>query len=405
MTTLPPRADVAIVGGGIVGLATAYQITERQPGARVVVLEKEDRVAAHQTGRNSGVLHSGIYYKPGTLRASNCRAGKLAMEAFCEREGVAYERCGKVIVATREDERPVLTELLARGEANGVECERIGPERLREIEPHAAGIDAIHVPESGIVDYTAVCIRLAEIVAERGGAVVTGAAVTNVVRGADGVAVETTQGDVQADLVVNCAGLHSDRVAKMTGHEPEHQIVPFRGEYFELKPHAHRLCRGLIYPAPDPRMPWLGVHFTKMVHGGVECGPNAVFAFAREGYRERDVDLRDLREALAYVGFRRLSLRYWKIGAFEMARSFSKRLFVSTLQRLIPEVTLADLEASPAGVRALALSPDGELVDDFVIEADARVVNVCNAPSPAATAALNVGDLVAAQVQDRVAAL
>lgn len=406
MPPLPSRrADVAVIGGGIVGLATAYQITEQQPGACVVVLEKEDRVAAHQTGRNSGVLHSGIYYQPGTLRAANCRIGKEAMEAFCERESIPFERCGKVIVATRESERPVLADLLARGEANGVACERIGPERLREIEPHAAGIEAIHVPSSGIVDYTAVCERLAEIIAERGGVVVTGAAAAGVERRADGVTVETARGDVLADLVVNCAGLHSDRVAQMTGHTPEHQIVPFRGEYFELNPDARRLCRGLIYPAPDPRMPWLGVHFTKMIGGGVECGPNAVFAFAREGYRKRDVNWRDLREALGYVGFQRLGLRYWRVGAFEMARSFSKRLFVRTLQRLVPEVTLGDLSPAPAGVRALALSPNGDLVDDFSIESDARVINVCNAPSPAATAALNVGALVAGRVEKRMAAL
>lgn len=397
------KYDVAVIGGGIVGLATAYQLTRRHPSKKVVVLEKEDRVAAHQTGRNSGVIHSGVYYRPGSLRAENCREGKRALVDFCEREGVAYDMCGKVIVAVTDDERPRLHEIYARGQQNRVACELIGPERLRELEPHVAGVEAIYVPEAGIVDFSGVCERLAVLLRAGGHEIVFNARVRALDARRDGVVLETTVGAFEAHYAVNCAGLYSDRVAKMSGQDPEVQIVPFRGEYYELKPHARHLCRNLIYPVPDPAFPFLGVHFTRMVAGGVECGPNAVFAFAREGYAFGDVDAGELAEALAYPGFRRLAKRHWRTGLFELWRSLSKRAFVRTLQRLVPEVTTADLVPAPSGVRAQAVTPEGRLHDDFLVKETARVVNVCNAASPAATAALNVGDFVAGRLAVRFA--
>ncbi len=398
MTTL--RADLAVIGGGIVGLAAAYQAGRRFPGKTVVVLDKETGVARHQTGHNSGVLHTGIYYRPGSLRATNCRRGKLAMEAFCEAEGIPFARCGKVIVATRDDELLRLETLYERGMANGVACERIGPERLREIEPHAAGLRAVHVPEAGIVDYSAVALKLAERVRNAGGELLLGAAVTSIETRGDRVIVKTAATDVDAAVAVNCAGLHSDRVARLSGAATRAKIIPFRGEYYELRPEAEWLVRGLIYPVPDPRFPFLGVHFTRTIGGGVECGPNAVLAFAREGYRKTDVNLRDLAESLAYPGFLRMAARHWRTGLGEMWRSVSKPAFVRALRRLVPELRLDDIVPAPAGVRAQALSRDGALVDDFLIEEAGRVVNVLNAPSPAATSSLAVGDLIV----DRLAA-
>lgn len=397
------QADVAIIGGGIVGLASAYRLTQRLPGRKVILLEKEPAVARHQTGRNSGVLHSGIYYKPGSLKATNCREGKKAMEAFCEAEGIPFELCGKVIVATSEAELPRLATLFERGLANGVACELVGPERLREIEPHAAGIRAIHVPESGIVDYAAVCERLVEKIRDAGGDILLGARVTGVEDRLAAAVVKNAARDVEATVAVNCAGLHSDRVARMGGTRPRAKIIPFRGEYFTLRPAAQRLVHALIYPVPDPRFPFLGVHFTKMIGGGVECGPNAVLAFAREGYTKTGVNLLDLAEALTYPGFLRMAGRHWRTGLGEMWRSLSKRAFVRALQRLVPELKADDLVPAPAGVRAQALSPDGTLVDDFLIEETGRVVNVLNAPSPAATSALNIGGLIADRVATRLA--
>ena len=395
------QTDIAIIGGGIIGLATAYRFQERYPGRTVIVLEKESGLAHHQTGRNSGVLHSGIYYRPGSLRALNCREGKEAMEAFCEREGVAYEICGKVIVAVDESELPNLERIYARGQANGVKCEIIDRDRLRELEPHAAGIRAIHVPETGIVDYKEVCERLAEIVRDRGGTIMTLARVTGLQRRVGRVIIENTANDVDAHHVVNCTGLYSDRTTKLSGQNPGSKIVPFRGEYYEFKPAVQHLCRTLIYPVPDPSFPFLGVHFTKMIRGGVECGPNAVLAFAREGYRKTTINLYDLCESLTYPGFLRMAAKNWKIGCGEMWRSFSKRAFVKALQRLIPEIRSEQLEAAPSGVRAQLLGRDGKLVDDFVILENENVVNVCNAPSPAATASLNVGRLVVDKLAPR----
>lgn len=395
------QAAVGIIGGGILGLATAYHLTQRFPQRRVVILEKEAELAQHQTGHNSGVLHSGIYYKPGSLKATNCREGKKAMEAFCAAEGIDYEICGKVIVATHEGELPALQRIYERGQANGVRCALIDAEHLHELEPAAAGIKAIHVPEAGIVNYPQVCQRLAARLQERGAQIVTNARVTGIRQQSGEVVLQTLAGDFTVDYVVNCAGLHSDRVAALGGAQPGVKIVPFRGEYYEVKPHAQHLCRNLIYPVPDPSFPFLGVHFTRMIKGGVECGPNAVLAFAREGYHKTDINLRDLAETLTYSGFLRLAATYWQTGLGEMWRSFSKAAFVKALQHLIPAIQAEDLEPAAAGIRAQAIAPDGAMVDDFMIHETARIVNVCNAPSPAATASLNIGRLIVDKLAER----
>ena len=386
--------DLIIIGGGIVGLATAYRFQQRFPGRSVRILEKEPQLAAHQTGRNSGVLHSGIYYKPGSLKAKNCREGKQAMEEFCRAEGVPFDICGKVIVATSEEEVPRLADILARGQANGVRCEQITRERLLEIEPHAAGLAAIHVPDTGIVDYSVVCDRLAAHIREAGGQITLNARVTGFQTAADAISVETTAGVFEASQTVNCGGLYCDRLAKLSGQPPAVKIVPFRGEYFKLRPEAEHLCRTLIYPVPDPAFPFLGVHFTRMIEGGVECGPNAVLAFAREGYHKTDLNIRDLAESLTYPGFLRLAAKYWRTGCGEMWRSISKQAFVRALQRLVPDIRAEHLEPAPAGIRAQALARDGSMVDDFLIEQQGRIVNVLNAPSPAATSSLNIAQSI-----------
>lgn len=396
-------SDLVVIGGGIVGLATAWRFLERFPGRRVTVLEKEPQIAAHQTGHNSGVLHSGIYYRPGSLRAVNCREGKIAMQEFCAAHEIPFDVCGKVIVATEERELPLVERIYERGEANGVRCEIIDRERLGELEPHAAGIRAIHVPEAGIVNFRRVCERLAERIAERGGRVVTSARVNRIEPRSTEVVLETAQGDFTAEAAVNCAGLHCDRVAKLAGARLPAKIVPFRGEYYELKPTAYKLVRNLIYPVPDPSFPFLGVHFTRMIDGTFECGPNAVLAFAREGYRKSDVNLRDLAESLTYPGFLRLAARHWRTGMEEVWRSLSKAAFVRALQRLVPEIRSEHLEAAPAGVRAQAVSRDGQIVDDFLIEEAGRVVHVGNAPSPAATSSLNIGKLIVDRLAPRFA--
>jgi L-2-hydroxyglutarate oxidase len=386
--------DVVIIGGGIIGLATAYNLAEEHPNRKIIVLEKEDGIAHHQTGHNSNVLHSGIYYKPGSLKAITCRSGKRAMQEFCDRQGVSYRICGKVIVALDENEAARLKAIYERGKANGIRCEIIGRARLAELEPHAAGIEAIHVPETGVVDYRQVCQRLAAHITERGHEILTGTQVIGLTPGHAEVIVKTGSGDIPARYVINCAGLHSDRVTALGGCASAAKIIPFRGEYFKVKPEAERLCNNLIYPVPDPRFPFLGVHFTRMVSGGVECGPNAVLAFAREGYSKTDINLRDLAETLAYRGFQRLAARYWRLAIGEMRRALSKAAFVKALQRLVPEITADDLLPSPAGVRAQAVSPDGAMVDDFSFEERQRIINVLNAPSPAATASLSIGRLI-----------
>jgi L-2-hydroxyglutarate oxidase len=356
------------------------------------VLEKEAAVAAHQSGRNSGVIHSGVYYKPGSLKARNCRAGKQALEEFCARYGVPFERCGKVIVATRPEELDRLEALYERARANGARCEMVA--RVTDIEPHAAGLRALHVPETGIVDYREVCRRLEGLIAAQGGAVRKGQRVWRCLPDR----VQTQDAEYRCQVLVNCAGLYADTVARMCGIRPKVQIVPFRGEYYKLRPEATRLCRGLIYPVPDPRFPFLGVHFTRMIGGGVECGPNAVLALAREGYARTTVDLRELWATLTNPGVLRIMARYWRTGLEEMLRSFSKRLYTRSLQRLVPAVTAADLLPRPPGIRAQAVSRDGALVDDFLIEQRGRSIHVLNAPSPAATAALTIGQEIAALV-------
>ncbi|MFN2136459.1 MAG: L-2-hydroxyglutarate oxidase [Candidatus Promineifilaceae bacterium] len=392
------NSDVIIIGGGIVGLATAYNLAAEHPELEITILEKEDKVAAHQTGRNSGVLHSGIYYKPGSLKALNCRKGKALMEQFCTEQDIPFNICGKVIVATNEQERPVLRDLFERGQANGVNCAIIDKARLDEIEPYTAGIEAIHVPETGIVDYTAVCRRMAEIVESKGHTIRLGVEVTGIQESDRAVHVETTAGDFEASYLINCAGVYSDRLTKISGMDAPAQIIPFRGEYFELKPEARYLCRSLIYPVPDPEFPFLGVHFTLMIDGRVECGPNAVLAFAREGYMLTDINLSDLVETLSYPGFRKLAGRYWKTGMGEMWRSASKSAFVTALQKLVPNIRADQLERAPAGIRAQALQRDGSMMDDFAFQESARIVNVINAPSPAATASLAIGQTVGEQL-------
>ncbi len=390
--------DLAIVGGGIVGLATAYQVLQREPGLSLLLLEKETKLAKHQTGHNSGVLHSGIYYKPGSLKAVNCREGKLAMQGFCERYDIDFDICGKVIVAVDESELDALNRIYERGQANGVQCEVIGRERLLELEPHVAGIKAIHVPEAGIVNYRQVCEKLGELFEAAGGRLALGESVKQIRQSSGGIEITTSKSQWLANRLVNCAGLQSDRVCKMGGKKPSAKIIPFRGEYFELKPEREELCRNLIYPVPDPKFPFLGVHFTRMIEGGVECGPNAVLAFAREGYTRTTINVGDLAESLTYGGFIKMAMKHWKMGCGELWRSFSKKAFVKALQRLMPEIKADDLAAAPAGVRAQAVAADGKLVDDFLIDQNDAIINVCNAPSPAATASFNIGKLVAQRV-------
>lgn len=392
-----------VIGGGIVGLSTAHRLAQRHPGAQVTVVEKEAELALHQTGRNSGVIHSGLYYVPGSMKARTCRDGRAELLEFAKEHGIAFDQCGKVVVATTDDELPRLDALAERGVANGVSLVRIGPERLREIEPHAAGIAALEVHDTGIVDYVAMCAKLAELIVEAGGEIRTSAPVRDIRTSGAGSVVVAGDDELTADVIVNCAGLHSDRITALSGMESPAAIVPFRGEYYELVPEARHLCRTLIYPVPDPAFPFLGVHVTKMVDGGVECGPNAVLALAREGYRWRDIDRRDLWEVLSSPAFLKLARKYWRTGMGEMWRSASKGAFVKALQRLVPELEAKHLEAAPAGVRAQALAPDGALLDDFAVAESDRVVNVVNAPSPAATAALAIGSIVADRVDARLA--
>jgi (S)-2-hydroxyglutarate dehydrogenase len=389
------RYDVAIIGGGIVGLAVALQFTRRFPHLRLLVLEKEDRVARHQSGHNSGVIHAGVYYKPGSLKARLCVAGAAAMIGFCREHGLAHEVCGKVIVATTEQELPRLEELRQRGQANGIAGLRlVGPEELHEIEPHANGLQALVVPSTGVTDYAAVSEKYAELISAQGGEILTSAAVTGIRRGSAEIVVETRHGDFATTWLINCAGLFSDRISRMAGDDPGLQIVPFRGEYYELVPQRASLVRALIYPVPDPRFPFLGVHFTRRISGKVDAGPNAVFALAREGYRATDVNLRDVASSITSPGFWRMAARHWRYGADEFHRSLSKSAFVRALQRLLPEVREQDLVPGGSGVRAQALRPDGSLVDDFHFVGSRRVLHVLNVPSPAATASLEVGNAI-----------
>ncbi len=390
------RYDVAIVGGGIVGLATALALIERFPRCTVTIVEKELQLAAHQTGHNSGVIHAGIYYKPGTYKAQLCVEGVRLLKAFCDTNGVPYENCGKVIVATTEDELPRLQMLYDRGTANGVPGLRMmGADELREIEPHARAVQALHSPQTAIVDYRAVAGAMAAQLEQRGVQRLTGALVRRIVSSAAGLGLETSRGTVQTRNLVNCAGLYADGVARLMGVQPEVRIIPFRGEYYTLRPGCD-VVRGLVYPVPDPEFPFLGVHFTKRISGEMEAGPNAVLAFAREGYRMRSINIRELVGVLTYRGFWAMAAKYWRTGSYEFYRSLSKRAFVRALQRLVPDVRAEDLVPGGAGVRAQAVTPDGALVDDFKITETANAIHVLNAPSPAATASLAIGNHIAA---------
>ena len=394
--------DIAIVGGGIVGLATALKIKQQKPQLNVVLLEKEAELAAHQTGHNSGVIHSGIYYKPGSLKALNCIEGYRQLLAFAEQENIPYELCGKVIVATEEAELPILQNIYDRGLANGLEgLEMIGPEQLREIEPHVAGLKGIRVPQTGIIYYPAAARAYGRLFQEKGGEIRLNTKVTGVQEKSGHSVIETTQGPVEATLVVNCAGLYSDKVARYTEEKLGLKIVPFRGEYYELKEDRKHLVKHLIYPVPDPNFPFLGVHFTRMIGGGVEAGPNAVLAYAREGYTKRDVNLKEFAETLAWPGFQKVAGKYWKTGMGELYRSYSKAAFTKALQKLIPEIREEDLQPGGAGVRAQACDRKGGLLDDFLILENEHAVNVCNAPSPAATSSLAIGDTVSEKVLAR----
>ena len=384
--------DIAVIGGGVVGLSFAMQATEQFPHLRVVILEKEAGVARHQTGHNSGVIHSGVYYKPGSLKARLCVEGAREMVEFCARHGIAHKVCGKLIVATTAEEAARLDDLLARGRANGLAGLRLlGREEMREIEPHVGGVRALAVPSTGITDYALVTAKYAEIAVGHGAELRLDAGVVGFKNSGGEVVAQTRAGDFSARYVVNCAGLHSDRVARMAGCDPELMIVPFRGEYYDLAPARAELVRWLIYPVPDPQYPFLGVHFTRRIHGNVDAGPNAVLAFRREGYRRTDFDLGDTMEVLGYRGFRALARRMWKYGVGEFRRSLLKHEFVRSLQRLVPEVREEDVTPGGSGVRAQALGADGELVDDFRFLPRGRFLHVLNVPSPAATASLPIG--------------
>jgi (S)-2-hydroxyglutarate dehydrogenase len=392
------RADIAIIGGGIVGLATAYRLLDERPTLRIVVLEKEAELARHQTGHNSGVIHAGLYYAPGSLKARLCREGKADLERFCEAQEIPVERIGKLVVAIAEDELPRLAALKERALANGVEgLEEVGPERIRELEPHAAGIRGLWSPTSGIVDFRRVALAYADAVTARGGVIETSRGVTGITQRRDELIVRTSRGDLVAARLIACAGLHADRVSAMTGDRGRDvpRIVPFRGDYYTLTPAARGLVKGMIYPVADPRFPFLGVHLTRRIDGTVLAGPNAVLAFAREGYRRRDLSPRDLAGVLTYPGFLRLAARFWRTGAAELWRDVSRRAFLGALRGYVPELRAEHLVFGPSGVRAQALARDGSLVDDFLLGGTDRVLHVRNAPSPAATSSLAIGRVLA----------
>jgi L-2-hydroxyglutarate oxidase len=391
--------DVMIVGGGIVGLATAHRLYEQRPNLRLLLLEKEGALARHQTGNNSGVLHSGLYYRPGSEKARMSVEGLKQMVAFCRTHGIKHEICGKVVVATSPEELPRLENLWQRGNANGLQgLRKLAPEQIAEIEPHAAGVAAIHVPQEGIVDYTGVSEKLGELVRNRGGEIRLKARVSKLIPDANGWVAESSAGTFRARFVVTCAGLHSDRLVRASGQKPRAKIIPFRGEYHKIKPSRQHLVRHLIYPVPDPKFPFLGVHFTRLIGGGIEAGPNAVLAFAREGYHWSNINLRDLAESLCFPGLWRFLAAYPSMCGYEIRRSFSKREFCRSLQKLVPEIREDDLEPGGAGVRAQAMTSDGKLVEDFHFVEDHGILHVVNAPSPAATAALAIGFRIATKV-------
>ena len=392
--------DCVVVGGGIVGLSVAWAILERKPDCRIAVVEKENAVARHQTGRNSGVIHSGIYYKPGSLKAKLCRAGNQRLLEFCQEHDIPHEVCGKVIVVTTAAEIPLMANLYARGVANGLMVKKLTASEVKELEPNVNCLAGIHVPSTGIVDFGAVCRKLAELIQTRGGNLRLGTKLLGFRPEGRQAILETSNGELAGRRIINCAGLQSDRVAILNGAQPGARIVPFRGEYYELKPERRSLVRNLIYPVPDPQFPFLGVHFTRMIDGSVHAGPNAVLSLKREGYNRTSFDLRDFIDTMTYVGFWRMAAKHAKAGLAEIHRSFSKKAFVHSLQRLIPEIQEEDLLPGSAGVRAQALRPDGGLVDDFLIVNGPRAIHVCNAPSPAATASLEIGRVIAEQIAE-----
>ena len=398
------RYDLIVIGGGIVGLATAYQLLLRKPDLRLCLLEKESELGIHQTGHNSGVLHAGLYYPPGSRKARLCSEGKRAIQIFADEHGIPYELCGKLVVALNEGELDRLADIKQRASANGVEgVEEVGPERMREIEPHAAGIRALWSPRSGIIDFRRVALAYAEEVRKRGGTILGSQEVRSIRTGGGERIVVTRTGEFVARDLISCAGLYSDRLAAMTGDAGDERIVPFRGDYYTLKPDARRLVRALIYPVPDPRFPFLGVHFTKRIDGEVLAGPNAVLAFAREGYKRLDVAPRELAATLMFPGFWRLARTYLRIGLAEMWRDWSRRAFTKELRRYVPEIRERDLVFGPSGVRAQSLSVDGKMVDDFSIGESAHVLHIRNAPSPAATASLAIGRELAEMAVERFA--
>lgn len=395
------KYDIVIAGGGIVGLATAYQVQQQRPDLKIAVLEKESAVAKHQSSRNSGVIHSGIYYKPGSLKALNCKKGYQMLMDFCRQHGIPFEICGKIIVAVTPEEVVHLDRILQRGIENGLDgIRKISRSEALEIEPHVQAEAGVWVPQTGIVDYGTVARKYAELIVNHGNTIITGVAVTGLKETSNRVVVVTSGqvSEVEAGVFVNCAGLYSDRIARMSGQAHDLQIIPFRGEYYDLVPARQHLVRNLIYPVPNPDFPFLGVHFTRMIEGGIESGPNAVLAFRREGYSRWDLNGAELAETLAFPGFRKIAGKYWRDGWAEMQRSYSKRHFLKALQRLVPDIRSADIVPGRAGVRAMACDRAGNLIDDFLILEKPRIVNVCNAPSPAATASLAIGETIAKKI-------
>jgi len=396
------KYDIVVIGGGIVGLATALRIKQQQPSLKLALVEKEKTLAAHQTGHNSGVIHSGIYYKPGSLKAKNCIRGYKMLLDFCNQHGLAYELCGKVIVATSPDEVPQLEKINSRGIQNGLtDLKRISKEELREYEPHVNGVEAIVVPQTGIINYKEVASKYAELLLGLDAEIFTGQKVNDILTSGGEAEVITNKQSFRTRLVVNCAGLYSDKIARLTSEKLNLKIIPFRGEYYELKDEREHLVKNLIYPVPDPNFPFLGVHFTRMIEGGVEAGPNAVLAFQREGYTKSDINFKELTETLSWPGFQKVAFKYWQTGLGEMYRSFSKAAFTKALQKLIPEIQEDDLKVAEAGVRAQACDREGGLIDDFLILEEKAAINVCNAPSPAATSSLSIGQTVSELVLKR----
>lgn len=386
--------DIIFIGGGIVGTASALKLLEKKQ-LRILLLEAEDSLAKHQTGNNSGVIHSGLYYKPGSLKALNCTHGREMLYRFCEEHSIPHERCGKIVVATDESELPQLNMLEGRGIENGLQgIKRLSKEEIKEFEPHANGIEALYVPQTGIVDYTAVTNKYAKLIIKIGGDIKLNSKAVSIKVNCNQIVVQTEEDEFKSKYLVNCGGLYSDKIAKMSGVNPDVKIIPFRGEYYELKKERQHLVKNLIYPVPDPQFPFLGVHFTRMIHGGVEAGPNAVLAFKRTGYKKTDIDISQIAEMLLYPGFWKMARKHYKMGWEEFKRSFSKKLFVKSLQKLIPELTEDDIVPGGAGVRAQALDRNGKLLDDFRIIQTDKMIHVLNAPSPAATASLSIGNTI-----------